>query len=75
MTVGEMVEDRNVPKGFRRLCAQREAAKTAVGVELMRFIDQAGDTVTFDARTETLEEKCSRIALAVMRALREVEED
>ena len=46
-----------------------EAAKTAVGVELMRFMAQAGDTVTFDARTETFEERCGRIARAVLRAV------
>jgi len=62
-----------VPEGFAELVSAREKAQTAVAVELIRVIDQAGDTVTFDVRNETFEGKCTRIALAVMRALREEE--
>ena len=51
-----------------------EAAKTAVGVELVRFMEQVGGTMTFDARNETFEERCGRIACAVLRAIRDTED-
>ena len=48
-----------------------ERAKTAVGVELIRLFDQPGDNLTFDAQREGFEQKCTRIAKAVLAALDE----
>lgn len=46
-----------------------EAAKTAVGVELIRVAYQEGEGMKFDVREESLGQRTERIALAVLQVL------
>lgn len=45
-----------------------EAAKTAVGVELVRVAYQEGDDMKFDVREESLAQRSERIARAALEA-------